>query len=142
MNNSKTKQRSEAREIAFRLVFEYTFSRVEKQDMIEEYTAEFSSNPSFFADDIAYIKEVYGGVIAHYDEITGIISDSSKNFSTDRVFKVDLALLILAIYEIKYMPQIPYKVSVSQALELADKYSTGKSHEFINGVLAKFSEEK
>ena len=117
--------RKDARDVAFKLVFEYTFSRETKQEMVEEYTA------SMDADDVSYVSEVYFGVAKHFDEITKKISETSENFAIDRVFKVD--------YEIEYMPSIPFKVSVDEAMNLAKKYSSEKSTQYINGVLSKFA---
>ena len=125
--------RRDAREIAFKLIFEYTFSGEEKRDMVDEYSAELTE------DDKAYINEVYYGVISHYDDLTEKISSNIEKFALDRLFKVDLALLYLSIYEIIYMPEIPYKVSVDEILNLAGRYSTEKSVKYINGVLKGFA---
>lgn len=127
--------RRDARDIAFKLVFEYTFNKVEKGNMIEEYVVDMKLDE----DDVAYIKEAYFGVISHYDELVEKISQNIEKFAIDRVFKVDLALLLLATYEIFYIESIPFKVSVNEALSLAEKYSTEKSVKYINGVLSKFA---
>ena len=128
--------RRDARDVAFKLVFEYTFSREIKRELVEEYTL------SMDADDVSYVNEVYFGVAEHYDEISKKIAETSENFAADRVYKVDFALLLLAVYEITYMPSIPFKVSVDEAISLAKKYSTEKSSVFINGVLSKFARNK
>lgn len=122
-----------ARENTFKLIFEYTFSKEKDMDLFEEYVAGLD------ADDVSYVKEVYEGVILHYDELVGLISSNIKNFEFDRLYKVDVALLLLAIYEIKFMQSIPFKVSVDEALNLAQKYSTEKSMKYINGVLTNFA---
>jgi N utilization substance protein B len=129
----RIQQRRNAREVAFKLVFEYTFNNEENRDMMEEHIE------GLLPDDVSYISEVYFGVISHYDELVEHIKNNTQNFAFDRIFKVDLALLLLALYEIIYMEKIPYKVSVDEALTLAEKYSTDKSSNYINGVLAKFS---
>lgn len=125
--------RRDARENAFKLIFEYTFSREKKSDLLDEYVAGFG------ADDVSYVTEVYNGVIAHYDELVKLVQENAQNFEFDRLYKVDVALLLLAIYEINYMSSIPYKVSVDEALNLANKYSTEKSMKYINGVLSNFA---
>lgn len=125
--------RRDAREIAFKLIFEYTFSGEEKRDLVDEYCTGISQ------DDTAYINEVYFGVISHYDDLTEKISSSIEKFAFDRLYKVDVALLYLSIYEIIYMESIPYKVSVDEILRLAEKYSTEKSVKYINGVLKRFA---
>lgn len=125
--------RRDARDIAFKLVFEYTFNNRENVEELEEYTA------SMEADDVAFVKEVYFGVISHYDELISKISQHAEKFATNRIYKVDLAILLLAIYEITYVDSVPFKVSVDEALNLSKKYSTEKSAKYINGVLAKFA---
>lgn len=124
--------RRDARELVFKLVFEYTFNEEKREDLVEEYTSGID------ADDKAYVCEAYFGVIAHYDELKLAIKENIEKFDYDRLFKVDLALLLLAIYEIKFMEDIPFKVSTNEVLNLAEKYSTSKSVKYINGVLAKF----
>ena len=90
-------------------------------------------------DDVSYVKEIYFGVVSHYDELLFDIESHAEKFALDRLFKVDLAILLLALYEIKFVESIPYKVSIDEAISLAKKYSTEKSAKYINGVLAKFA---
>ena len=125
--------RRDAREIAFKLVFEYAFNKRDNKEEFEEYTSALD------ADDKAYVSEVYFGVVSHYDELEEKISSAIEKFAFDILFKFDLAILLLAAYDIVYMESIPYKVSVDEALNLAEKYSTNKSVKYINGVLAKFA---
>jgi len=125
--------RRDARETAFKLVFEYVFNKRENIDEFEEYTSVLD------ADDKAYVSEIYYGIMSHIDELEQKISSVIEGFSYERLFKVDLAILLLAAYEIEYVDSIPYKVSVDEALNLAEKYSTNKSVKYINGVLAKFA---
>ena len=124
--------RRDARDVAFKLVFEYAFNGRENNEELEQSTAGME------ADDIAYVKEVYFGVTSHYDELVSKISEQIEKFAIDRLYKVDLAILLLAVYEITYIESVPYKVSVDEALNFAKKYSTEKSAKYINGVLAKF----
>ena len=125
--------RRDAREIALKLIFEYEFTEEEKRDMVDEYTAELD------ADDSSYVNVVYFGVIGHYDDLMEKISGVIEKFSLERLYKMDLAIIMLGLYEILYMDSIPYKVSVDEALNLAKKYSTEKSVKYINGVLSKFA---
>ncbi len=125
--------RRDARDIAFKLVFEYNFNKRENNEELEEYCLNMD------ADDVAYVKEIYFGVSSHYDELIEKVSQHAEKFAMDRIFKVDLAILLLAIYEITYVDSVPFKVSVDEALNLAKKYSTEKSAKYINGILAKFA---
>lgn len=130
--------RRDARDVAFKLIFEFTFTKENKDFLIDEYSLELNLD----GDDMSYIKEVYFGVISHYDELIQDISKYAENFSVDRIYKVDLALLLLAIYEIKYMEKIPFKVSVNEAIGLAKKYSTEQSVKYLNGVLSNFAGDR
>ena len=65
-----------------------------------------------------------------------------KNWSLDRIAKIDLAILRLAIYEIIYVDSIPDKVSANEAVELAKTYGNNDSKSFVNGVIAKVIEDK
>ena len=125
--------RHDARDIAFKLIFSYTFDNEKNLEALEEYT--LSSD----GDDKAYINEVYNGVIEHYDELMEDIKNSAEKFEVSRIFKTDLAIIMLALYEIKYIESIPYKVSVDEAINFAHKYSTDKSGKYINGILSKFA---
>lgn len=130
--------RRDARDTAFKLIFEYTFTKEKKDFLIDEYSLELNLD----GDDMSYIKEIYFGIISHYEELIQDISKYAENFSVDRIYKVDLALLLLAIYEIKYMEKIPFKVSVNEVIGLAKKYSTEKSVKYINGVLSNFAGDR
>ena len=125
--------RRDARDISFKLIFAYTFDNEKNIEALEEYTA------SIDADDSAYVSEVYNGVIAHYNELMEDVKNNAEKFDVNRLYKTDLAIVLLALYEIKFMDSIPYKVSVDEAVSLAHKYSTDKSGKYINGILSKFA---
>ena len=69
------------------------------------------------------------------EEIDEIISQNSHAWKIDRIAKVDLAILRLAIFELLYMEEIPKKVTSNEAVELAKKYSAEKSYKYVNGLL-------
>jgi N utilization substance protein B len=71
------------------------------------------------------------------DEIDAVINESVKGWKTSRMAKVDLTLLRLAVYEIRYEEDVPQGVAINEAVELAKKYGTDDSASFVNGVLAK-----
>lgn len=125
--------RRDARDIAFKLVFAYTFDSEKNNEAFEEYAVTLD------ADDKAYLTEVYNGIILHYDELMEDIKNNAEKFDVTRIFKTDLAVILLALYEIKFMSSIPFKVSVDEAINLAHKYSTDKSGKYINGILSKFA---
>ena len=128
--------RAAARESLFKLVYEYAV-RGERDD----FTLSLLSN-GMSEDDSAYLVSSYDGVLAHKDEIMNVIAAHSRDFALDRIYKVDLAILAVAVYEILYRDDIPYSVSANEATELAGKYSTDKSYSFVNGLLASVIKKK
>lgn len=126
--------RKYAREIAFKLVYQYLITKEESPFTLEILTAEDSLDDG----DIQYITSLYHGIIENYADIYRHISELSEDFKAERIFKADMAILVLAAYEILHLEDIPVKVSVSEAVELAKVYCTDKSPSFINGVLASF----
>lgn len=124
--------RVEAREDLFKLVFEYVMNKEKNETLLNEFVLNNTKEEN-------YIIKAYDGIIDKYDELEGMIKSASKSYSIDRIFKVDLALLVLALYEIKYEEDIPVAVSINEVLNLAKKYSTDKSASFINGVLSAYS---
>ena len=83
----------------------------------------------------AFATELIEGMEAHSAEIDAAISKSAKNWSMDRIAKVDLAILRLAVFELLFRGDIPPIVSINEAIDLAKTYSTAESKRFINGVL-------
>lgn len=124
-----------ARELAFKVIFSVDFQHenedVEKLIMnLEDETKEITQ------EDKGYINDIVQGVIAKKEELDEKIRKYLKGWTMDRISKTDLAILRLAIYEITYREDIPYKVSVNEAVELAKTFSDSTSSSFINGVLA------
>lgn len=88
-----------------------------------------------------YVKDIAKGIKENNEEITNLISQNLKSgWTIDRISTVDLALLKLAIYEIKYV-KTPYKIIINEAVNMAKKYGEETSGSFINGVLAKVVEK-
>ena len=93
-------------------------------------------------DEKEYIELVLNGVNSNLEKIDDIILSNLKNWTIDRIFKIDLAILRLAIYEILFMDDVPLKVSANEAVELAKTYGNNDSKSFINGLIAKVIESK
>jgi N utilization substance protein B len=120
-----------ARECTYKLVFEFLFNKT-----INKRTYEIFENSDLDEGDIEYMQKAYLGVVSNYPELMEIISKYSEGFAQDRIYRTDLSALLLAIYEMKYMPDIPLSVSIAEAVELVKKYSTEKSNQFVNGILS------
>ncbi len=121
-----------ARETIFKLTFELCFHKPEESVYFEE----FLKDCALEGDDLDFVKSYYTGIIEHYDEILDIIAKNIKGYTIDRLFKVDLAILIVATYELKFVKNNPVAIVANEACELAKKFSTEKSYSFINAVIA------
>ena len=134
--------RRKAREIALCLVFDFSFNSDEKpEELLNLYLEYFnedkgSSLPEEIRND-EYICKVYYGISEKTEQLDEIIVKNSANWKIDRVSRISLAILRLALYEILYMDKekLPIEVSINEAIELAKKYDHDESFTFINGVL-------
>ncbi len=132
---SKKQTRSEARIEAFKLIFQAEVNKDDPDFLIEHMLSEHPESEK----NLSYIKTVFQGVLEKNDELSSDISDNlGKKWSIDRISRVSLAVLKLAIYEIKYMEDIPCKVSINEAVEIEKKYDEPDNSAFVNGVLGGF----
>ena len=120
-----------ARDWLFKLVFELTFQK----NSVALYE-EFLETQSVNEENKAFVTAMYSGIVEYQDELLTQLEKYIKGYNTSTMFKVDLAILLIALYEIKYYKQTEAKVVANESVELAKKYSTEKSHKFINGVIA------
>ncbi len=128
--------RKEAREEAFILVFEKEFSSDSLEDILEIDIQVRDIKPN------DYVKTVFFGVFENLQNIDNIISQNAVGWSINRISKTSLAILRLAIFEIKFMEDIPVSVSINEAVELAKKYATKEDASFVNGILATVSKSE
>ena len=132
-------KRSAIRELTFRLIYSLEIQKVE--DLEEQIELYIQCNEIEEDDAKEYIKDAIIGIKENIIEIQGLIEKNLKaDWKIDRISKIDLSLLKLAIYEIKYK-EIPYKVAINESLELAKKYGEETSKNFINGILASVVKE-
>ena len=132
-------KRSAISELTFRLVYSLEIQKTEElEEQIELY---LECNEVNEEEAKEYIKDAIKGIDKHKEEIESLIEKNLKaDWKIERISKIDLSLLKLAIYEIKYK-EIPYKVAINESLELAKKYGEETSKNFINGILASIVKE-
>ena len=130
--------RSAAREEAFKLLYSL---EIQKENLSEQIELYFESEAITNAQVKTYIKEMIQGIEEHVTEIeTKIAENLKKDWKIDRLSKVNLVLLKLAIYEILYT-DTPYKVVINEVVEIAKRYGDDNSPNFINGILASIIKE-
>lgn len=129
--------RRELREQIFKLLFRVEFN--EQSEMSEQCTLFFEDEENMASEkDIAYIRGKYEKIAEKLSEIDELINRTAKGWSTDRMGKVDLTIIRLAVYEIRYDEEVPDSVAINEAVELAKKFGQDGSSGFVNGILAKF----
>lgn len=126
--------RSAIREQAFRIIYSLEIQKLENlEEQIQIY---LESNEITDKNAQEYIKDAVLGIEKNKEEIINKIEKNLKtDWKIDRISKIDLSILKLAIYEIKYK-EIPFKVVINEAVELAKKYGEESSKNFVNGILA------
>ena len=87
------------------------------------------------------MQEKYEQVISHLKEIDELLNQLSKGWKTSRMARVDLTALRLSVYELKYEEEIPTKVSINEAVELAKRFGGEDSFAFVNGILGRVAKE-
>ncbi|MEE3493516.1 MULTISPECIES: transcription antitermination factor NusB [Butyrivibrio] len=131
--------RSLLREQVFKLLFRVEFNPMEEMPEQEELFTS-TSDDDFSKQDADYIREKYEKIAEKLDDIDKAINEKTKGWDTDRMAKVELTIIRLAVYEIKHDDSVPTGVAINEAVELAKKFGQDGSPAFVNGVLAKFAE--
>ena len=130
--------RRELREQVFKLLFRVEFN--EKEEMPGQCELFFGDEEKEISQkDRDFIQGKYEKISALLDRIDGMINETAVGWSTGRMGKVDLTILRLAVYEIRFDEDVPTGVAINEAVELAKKFGQDGSPGFVNGVLAKFA---
>lgn len=121
--------RRTAREKALQILFPIDINTKQPSEAIEDFLESNEGHP--------FLTMLVEGVITYVDDIDTIISNHLENWTIDRIAAIEKTILRIATYEIKYVTDIPERVSINEAVELAKKFGDEKSSKFVNGVLSK-----
>jgi len=124
-------KRTDERELAFKTIYSRFFNN-EEADVLDNSDI----------NGLEFTSKILSSFAEHYEEINKIISGNLKGYTIERVYKIDLAILTLAIIELEFIKENPKQVIINEAVELAKKFSTEKSPKFINGFLASLVNNK
>ena len=130
--------RSTAREMAFKLVFEDMFGTSTAQSMLGVLFDEDFNWNDISDENKAYVEWVRENTKEHQADVDGVISSFAKDWKIERMNRVDVAILRLAICEIMYREDVTTAIAINEAVELAKKYSTDDAPQFINGILGAY----
>ena len=136
-------RRSEIRETIFRLLFMKQFnSREDMEEQVSVYLDNLRSgvveekySGAVTAQDEAYIRDKLGKIMDRLPEIDDLLNHTARGWKTTHMGSADLSALRLAVYEIRYDPDIPEGVAINEAVELAKRYGEDNSGAFVNGIL-------
>lgn len=138
--------RRELREQIFKYIFRVEFH--DREEMPEQggfffemlkLEAQERGGQEIKEEDAAYISNKSSKIIEKLDELDRMINKQAKGWTTQRMGKVDLTILRLAVYEIVFDEDVPTGVAINEAVELAKRFGQEESSGFVNGVLAKFA---
>ena len=141
-------KRSAAREIAIRLCYSAELAELENADFIDEFFADehyaslsaedelFATKPN--AAQLNYIRSLVELVFAHKQELDATIEKYAKEWSLKRISRISLAIMRCALCEILYLDDVPEKVAINEAVNVAKRYEETETVSFINGVLGSF----
>ena len=127
--------RREIREQIFKMLFCAQFH--DEVELAEQCSLFFEDMELEENEETAYIRSKTEDIVKHIPEIDEMINSATTGWKTTRMGKVDLTLIRLAVYEMKFEEGIPVGVAINEAVELAKNYGTDDSSAFVNGVLAK-----
>ena len=132
--------RREMREHIFKLLFLREFNPSE--EMPEQIRMYFESLEELTPMNEVYMQDKYGKILEHLAEIDEVLNQASSGWKVSRMSKVDVNILRLAVYEMKWDADVPEGVAINEAVELAKRFSGEEGPSFVNGVLAKLTDQE
>ena len=123
--------RSRCRELALQFLYQVEFAGERREEEVASFWQHFHKG----SKTPAYLLQLVAGVTAHLQELDALITRYSEHWRLERMAAVDRNLLRLAAYELLYQPQVPSKVVINEAVELAKRFGTEASGAFVNGIL-------
>lgn len=129
-------RRSKVREHIFKMLFSIGFDAADADEQIELYLEQVEEASE---EERGYMRKKVKDIAAHEEEIDAMINEHTTGWKTGRMNKVDLSVLRLAVYEMKWDDEVPVKVAINEAVELAKNFSGDEGPAFVNGVLGKLA---
>ena len=130
-------KRRKAREVVLQALYETEFSDRPWAEILDGLTQDRESTPR----TVEYASELMGKVCASVADLDQTISSSLNNWELDRISLIDKNILRLALAEMLFSPDVPTRVIINEAIEIAHKYSSREAGKFVNGVLDRFARE-
>ena len=129
-------RRSKVREHIFKMLFSIGFDAADADEQIELYLEQVEEASE---EERGYMRKKVKDIAAHEEEIDAMINEHTTGWKTGRMNKVDLSVLRLAVYEMKWDDEVFFLVAINEAVELTKMFSSDEAPSFINGVLGKIA---
>lgn len=133
-------KRRELREHIFELLFRIEFNSPE--EMPEQMRLFFTAMEELEEQDQSYMEEKFSRIVEKLPELDKEIEETAKGWKLSRMSRVDLTILRLAVYEMKFDGDVPLGVAINEAVELAKKFGGDDSSAFVNGILGKIGKKE
>ena len=128
------RKRTQARENALKILYQIDISKISAQDCVDDF---YGANIDVDSDVQNFSISLVNGATDNIENIDKIISEAASNWQINRMATIDRNILRLSSYELLYCEDIPPKVSINEAVELAKKFGDSESSRFVNGILDK-----
>ena len=132
------RKRSRSRQIALEALYQIDLTRADAADVADRYVAARGKDAAV----AEFARRLILGTVEKGDELDRVIADAAENWRLNRMAILDRNILRMAVFELLHMDDIPPKVSINEAIELAKRYGTAGSGQFVNGVLDRIKELK
>ena len=134
------RKRTRAREFALQILYRLNLNDAAVEEVLEDF---WRCNAQESDSDIrAYAEKLVRGTIGHLKETDAVIERYAENWKIDRMAYVDRNILRLSAYELCFLEDIPSKVAINEAVELAKRYGEPDSSKFVNGILDKIAKKE
>ena len=131
------RRRRKSREFALQALYQLNIAKQDVNALLAQFQEHFL--PDGEADE--FLRRLVLGVLKHHEELDGLIERYSENWRLDRIDVIDRNILRMALFELLYCQDIPPKVTINEAIDLAKRYGSEDSGSFINGILDRIQSE-
>lgn len=131
-----TSPRSKSREVAMQALYQWQLNHSDMSDI----TQQFSTDGRFQGIDMAFYHEIVQFVSNHVEALDEVLIPLLDR-QVSRIDPIEKAIMRMGVYELKQKPEIPYKVVINEAVELAKRYGSEDGHKFVNGILDKVAQD-
>lgn len=125
------KQRTRSREVALQYLYQIDITSSHTDQTLHEFFAHFVDNDEL----VPYARDLVNGVCEHLMQVDTLIEKASENWKVSRMSTTDRNILRIAAYEMAFRKDVPYKVVINEAIEIAKRFGSSKFPSFANGVL-------